>query len=898
MPIHCVNEPSVLRGYLLRYRLYDTDIVLDPVEFLGNTKQQITEVLANALRTLLGLKFQTRISIKFFKPTDETVLTGHFTSDQTIALPGTNLDQAVTECTHKMLERIEHFQGLGSGWSIERVLDETIHIAKYQPINGSSYLPLPRKLALKHAIINVKNDDQMCFVWSILACLRPAQRNAQRVNNYRPFLGELDINMLLFPVTLDQIDLFCEHNGLSISVYGYDRHVYPLRLPGEIRPKHINLFLIQTEGKSHYCWIKDLDALLFDRNSHKNRKYYCQVCLRAFYLPGEREEHEQLCRANAQKVVMPQYSTIVKFDQYHKMIRKPVVIYADFECLLEPLQSCSPSPSASFSLKKQLHTPSGFAMVDIMNCCSKSPPNVGKLQTYRGKKALENFFTQILLLNDHYRANLRQQFVTLRMQPGDWDAHNAADHCHLCSAALHDDKVADHCHVCGSYIGAAHAACNIACQVAGDICVFFHNLRKYDGHLLMQHIGEVAHRYDYQLDCIPKGLEDYVTFSLVKRVRGKIVSRIKFMDSCQFLPASLDSLVQNLAQGGVDKFPTLTTFFKQNVDLILRKGIFPYEYMTDESKFDDASLPPIAEFYSSLKGESVTTEEYEHAQNVWRAFNIRNLGEYQDLYVQTDVLLLADVFQNFRNFCFDNYKLDPCQFFTLPSFGWSACLLMTKVELELLRDKEMYQFFELGLRGGVSVICHRHAVANNPVLGNFDESLPETYILYLDANNLYGWAMIQYLPVSGFRWLSEQEIAQLDIDQVADDSDVGYVLEVDLLYPQHLHGDHNDYPLAPERLKVPFGMMSPYCQKLHEQLRIQGSECEKLVPNLYDKQHYIVHYRNLKLYRQLGVQLTKVHRCIRFTQKPWIKPYIDFNTQKRTNATNDFEKDLYKLLNN
>ena len=170
--------------------------------------------------------------------------------------------------------------------------------------------------------------------------------------------------------------------------------------------------------------------------------------------------------------------------------------------------------------------------------------------------------------------------------------------------------------------------------------------------------------------------------------------------------------------------------------------------------------------------------------------------------------------------------------------------------------------------------------------------------MYFDANNLYGRPMSQPLPTGEFGWLTEQEIAALDITNVADDNEEGYILEVDLHYLTELDDLHNDYPLAPERMKISPEMLSPYCQDLSECLNLRGGAVPKLVPNLRDKTNYVVHYRNLKQYLALGMKLTKIHRVLVFQQSPWLKTYINFNTEKRKHAANDFEKDFYKLMNN
>ena len=280
-------------------------------------------------------------------------------------------------------------------------------------------------------------------------------------------------------------------------------------------------------------------------------------------------------------------------------------------------------------------------------------------------------------------------------------------------------------------------------------------------------------------------------------------------------------------------------------------------------------------------------------------FDIKNLGEYHDLYLQSDVLLLADVFENFREVCQRDYKLDPAHYFTVPGLAWDAMLKLTTIELELLTDPTMYLFVENAIRGGISTVTNRYSQANNPYLENYDVDKPTTYVTYLDCNNLYGTSMSESLPTGNFHWLTQSEIDHLRVEDIADDSSEGYILECDLGYPGYLHDAHSDYPLAAEKMKITEDMLSPYCKELLEHLGLPfTSTINKLVPNLYDKNKYILHYRNLKLYLELGMTIKKVYRVLAFNQSPWLKSYIDFNTNKRKAAANAFEKDFFKLMNN
>ena len=316
---------------------------------------------------------------------------------------------------------------------------------------------------------------------------------------------------------------------------------------------------------------------------------------------------------------------------------------------------------------------------------------------------------------------------------------------------------------------------------------------------------------------------------------------------------------------------------KNHSSLLTRKGVYPYDYVTSINKLKETKLPSKDEFYSKLYDEEISDEDYQHAINVWNTFNCQTLQDYHDLYLKTDVLLLADVFENFRKTCLKHYKLDPCHYYTAPDLAWDACLKETKQKLQLLKDYDILMMFEQGIRGGISHISKRYATANNKYMKDFDETKPSSFIQYLDANNLYGWAMSQKLPIKGFKWIDVDKSKVLKLLEKKD-TNIGFIFEVDLDYPSSLWDLHNDYPLAPEKIKI--------------------DKIDKLICSFLPKTHYVLHYKNLKQYLQEGMILKKVHRGIKFYQKPWMEPYIRKNTDLRKDAKNAFEKDFFKLMNN
>ena len=207
-------------------------------------------------------------------------------------------------------------------------------------------------------------------------------------------------------------------------------------------------------------------------------------------------------------------------------------------------------------------------------------------------------------------------------------------------------------------------------------------------------------------------------------------------------------------------------------------------------------------------------------------------------------------------------------------------------------------FLEQGVRGGVSYINKRYNKANNKYCPDYDKTIPGKYILYLDMNDLYGCAISSYLPYANFKWFKNIDKIKQKLTNIESNSSNGYILEVDLEFTQELHDIHNNYPSAPEKINIQKEWLSKYCLKIANTHNITTGKVKKLVPNLMNKNNYVIHYRNLQQCLELGMKLKKIHRILKFKQKDWIKPYIDFNTQKRKEATNEADKNHFKGLNN
>ena len=885
------KELSAFNNYIDQYVIDGTDNY-DGLTFLMEAKPSII----NVLDSNRGIKAILYLKCDMFRQATTGIIRQEFAFHSAIKLILENTD--VEEVFNEMVDEIEASiqkaeNAEGSGWVLEKVINITLHTAKWEPLNASSYMELPTYLKNKKAIINMKNKDNECFKWCVLRALNPVVKNKERVD--RDLISKQDtLNMkgIKYHVSLRDIDLFEKLNpDISITVLGYDEteKVYPLRVSEYTVCKHdIILMLIKNEENAHYCLVNNISALLASGLSKKEHKrYFCLRCLCSFNCGKSLTEHKEYCYNNeCVKTIMPGKGTILKFKNFPHSEKVPFVVYADTEALIKEMHNCDPNPNKSYTKKYQKHEPVSFSYYikcfdnsvcePILRTYTKSTPE--------GEDAMDIF---IKWLEEDVKAIANIKPKKMIFTEEDKEQFNKSKICWICDEPFKDNKVRDHCHYTGRYRGPACNSCNLKYRKPKFIPVFFHNLSGYDSHLFIKKLGSPDEKET--MDCIPNNEEKYISFSKNIKVgqykdkkTGELKDKtfkIRFLDSFKFLPTSLGALVNNLPK---DAFNNLERYYTpEEAKLIKRKGVYPCEYMNTEERFNETKLPPKKAFYSKLSGEGITEEDYKHALNVWNAFNMKTFKDYHELYNETDVLLMADVFENFRNICLKNYGLDPAHYFTAPGLAWDACLKITGVELELLSDPDMLLMFERCIRGGISMISNRYGKANNKYMkGGFDKNKPLKFIIYLDANNLYGKAMSKKLPTHGFKWLTEGEMENLYENQVLQVwNKTPCILEVDLEYPEELHDLHNDYPLCPEGVKCKNGV-------------------EKLIPNLRNKEKYVIHYKNLIQCLKQGMKLKRIHKGIKFVESEWMKPYIEMNTKLRANAKNNFEKDFFKLMNN
>ena len=593
-----------------------------------------------------------------------------------IILEATNLRELMSEMEEKVLENSVKYNKMGSNCRLSNILRMDINFIDYKPLSGSSYIELPNDLKNKKAIINIQNEDNECFKWCVTRALNMKNNHPERIDKELIEKSkELHWDGMEFPVKIDQIEKFEKNNAdISVFVCGLDENQepYPLKkIKFFGRKHHIDLLIITNETTSHYCLIHNFSRLFSTKTSKGKRKqHYCRNCLQGYDKEEKLQQHQPYCYENAPvRIILPKEGTTIQFKNYKMSMKVPYVVYADFESFLRPVNTCTPNSKQSYTKQYQKHVRNSFCY--YIKCFDDSLYK-GKPVTYTAESDNDDVAQKFI---DSLETDLTKIFKTIDFKKKkvitDEDEKNfkEATQCHICEEELEDDKVWDHCHLTGKYRGAAHKNCNTKYRVPKFIPILFHNLSGYDSHLFIKKLGG-------KLKCIPNNEEKYISFSKKIKVReftdekGKLKEvwrEIRFIDSVRFQSETLDKLSKNLNN---DQCKNVAQYYSgKQFDLLRKKGVYPYEWVDSIKKFSEAQLPPIEAFYSKLNDEGISSEDYAHSQEVWKVFNCKTFRDYHNIYNVSDVLILADVFENFRNICNENYGLDPPWYFYLPQFS-------------------------------------------------------------------------------------------------------------------------------------------------------------------------------------------------------------------------------------
>jgi hypothetical protein len=826
-----------------------------------------------------------------------------------------------------------HFQ------SIEHLKIQTTRKNKTR---AGSYLPLPDKVNSKKACINIKNEsDDKCIIWCMLAFkYYDSVNNGSTIYPYKKHFAEIkEPENQIYPIDiLKDIPKFERLNDIKINVFEYDVNdtkYENLNVIYNNRNRNTNimdLLLINNGVKQHLVLIKDF-SILKRVNDHHNKKYWCKQCLSiAFDSVEQLEQHHIHCfNHEAVRCVLPdkyipgemitnakgvlvekKQEDNVKFRNYQNEFMHPFHIHMDFESLLQKLDIEDPSAN---TIKTHKHIENSVGL--IYNCIH------------------EQFSEPVILFNDPDRDSLMEKLIleterlakksynlTQQHKKHDLKPDRTIKKCMDCQIVFNDKvkSVIHHDHITGDYISTLCNECNLKKQYKKFIPIYLHNLKGYDSHFIVPALNKFGYKQESSknISCIPSNEEKYISFSKMIKVadftiKDKVIDimfEIRFIDSFGFMNTSLDSLAKNInkdCKNISDRRKAFRNLSKQypndlHFELMTKKGIYPYDYIDSYDKFSDTELPSIQQFYNTLTDSHCSEKDYKQAKLVWKAFDCKTFLDYHNLYLTVDVLLLADIWETFRATCYKIYGLDADYYYTAPGLSWDAFMKHTNedwkkrfkkdFEIGLITDMDIYLFVESGIRGGLSQISKRHAKANNKYIPEtYNKNIIDEYIIYLDANNLYGSGMVSYLPMGNFKWNNDIWCNE-KVLELKDDAATGYLFEVDIHYPEHLHDLHNGYALAAENIKIPNSFLNAWQQENRKDGTIG-----KLCTSFMDKKNYAINYRLLKLYIKLGLEI-KIHRVLQFDQSNFMESYIMKNTNERKTAKNDFEKDFFKLMNN
>ena len=617
--------PRLLEGaFSDAYRRYRIDGIpgMDPDTFLNRIRRFLIDLLKKESRTG-AVRSQTTTWIRFRK--DRGLVELAFNSRMTNVYNLSDLDEIVNEMIAHMKEQIKNPALLNSRLVFDEVLFRNVNFHQLNLMRGSSYLPLPNWLACKKAIINKKNEDQECFKWAVIAASRweEINNNPERISKLKRFEKDFDWSGIGFPVSIKDIKKFEFRDQISINLLAKEgKQIYICRKGGNYE-RIINLMLITGNNRKHYVAIKSLSRLLSSQNTkHKGKEYFCMNCLQGFNEESSRDEHLDYCINNESvKVEMPHKKPIVQYSDGQFQFKVPFIMYADFESILKPIQGPGNNPRISSTRGINNHIPSGWCV------CSKFA--YGKvenpLKLYRGEDCIKKFCDHVI--GEAHR--LCQSFPENPMKPLTpkvMDRYERSERCHICFKLFKEikPKVRDHCHYTSRYRGPTHMKCNLQYKIPSYIPVMFHNLSGYDVHLFMKELA-ASSTDGAKMGVINKNKEDYISFSIKvevdkyinkNRIEKSKEIELRFIDSFKFMSSSLDSLVNNLACRG-SKFFGFEEYNKNQYKLLIRKGIYPYKYMTNWDKFKETKLPPREAFYSKLNMAGIREEDYEHARRVW-----------------------------------------------------------------------------------------------------------------------------------------------------------------------------------------------------------------------------------------------------------------------------------------
>ena len=600
-----VNENTYIK-----YKIYD------------NFEQQIEDILSQKI--FPKFKYQVSYLAKFTKQINNIIFRRWVKSDMFYNFDKINIHET-------LIEKLDDEELEGSGFQFQYIEEAVIDIYKISDIKASSWVELPPNYKNSKSIINIKNEDNLCFLWCILAYLFPVIEHKNRTSNYSMHINKLNLDNLEFPMKVKDIPKFERKNNLNINVFELTNNILsPIYINNNYNEPQIDLLLYEN----HYCLITKLHSLL---NKDSHMQHVCRRCLTAFISQHVLIDHIERCIYQKPTNIKFSYKDHLKFEDHYMKIPVSIRIYADFECINQ-YQNDSNQINILF---KQIPIAVGFYLIS---------PSGNQYSSYFGIDCVKWFVNQMLKLN-YEASKYFKTIIPVEMSPEEEKQFQESNLCWLCekpfeeSVNLDNYKVIDYNHITGKYRGTAHNICKINCKQTqlNFVPIIFHNFSGYDCHIIFEELLSQSFAIGIEPKIIPKSLENYVSVQ---------VGYLRFLDSYRFLSYSLQKLIQSLSS-----FPYMN--INQLEDpLFKQKLAYPYEKFNLNNINDPLNLSK-DDYWSTLKQKYIDDEDIKRTNEIVEKFKIKTGKDLTMLYLKMDIIQLVDVFENFVEKSTSEYGINP-----------------------------------------------------------------------------------------------------------------------------------------------------------------------------------------------------------------------------------------------
>lgn len=913
-------KDSAIDVYLPNQSPNCVDVVRFFDEAFPLISQKIRELLQAWGPMYLSGLLETEM-LKIGATDNEEKMDGFFRSGKISIDLTSDIDEILLVLCDSLFKEIETFEARGSGWGLYKVNGLVASFCRRNCASnitsGMSFIEMPKFVKDKKAVLNTQNwSDEKCFYYAVTSkVLYPHFRgNLKRPSTFycpqaaRLIADNFDFSCITtWPPTWKEIALFEKLNPrFVLSIFTIDTQhntVVPYRLSKTLgqnlhADNFIDLLYVTEQNNSHFAFIPQLSRLLNRQTKDKhNKSVYCRYCFKSWrqsmVTEAQYSNHLNFCQIEKPFAYIQPAHKFLKFRNVFSATMVPFVLFYDIETFGAKYQFALRSPQVmSYTEKLSLQEPylSAYYFYSMYEDVLPS-----HYQVFEGPECMRLFLESL----GELVAQVEQALFTnhpLEMSENDRARALSISACQLCNVAF-DTSVSRHfdhdhlkqpsdlndnsnfrfvlCHRCNARLRTKYYY----------LPAIAHNATNFDLHFILRSL-QLNGTANGLVKVLAQNSEKFITLT---KYFGDCKTPVKFVDSYRFLPSSLDNLVAIQSN-----FRIVCKHFRNPAQFshMRSKGVFPYEYVTSMEQLLETSLPPKSSFYSSLSKSAITDEDYARAQNVWAAFDCKNLMDYAKVYLKADVLLLTQCFVNFRMSSYSRYGLDACHYITGPSYFWDSMLKVTGNSFELMTDIEMLQFIQCSIRGGMVSGVTRHYQVKNPPCStpaamrcsDVNVNSPQqptsvTRLEYLDAVNLYGYSQSLPVPYEGFLWMPNPSVTWV-LDNLPNwkyDQPRGYLLQVDIQNNEQEWQDFTwDLPFLPYKEVVP------------------GTSSKKLLLSQLPKKNYIIHYMNLKQAVQSGMKLLAVHRVLHFKQACLLKKWVDYNTCWRQQATNKFEQKLAK----